>query len=1146
MSPRGPNSNFLILNFPRPLRRFLKYTSITILSLLVIIVLLFSIALWYLTPERLTPLVNRYASQYLTADVRTSRVELTFWSTFPRLNVNVDSLTIRSRVFDDIPEARRATIPLGADSLLRLTAFSGGVNVMRLISGEIELYDVSLTDPAVRLYVLNESVANYNIVPPSPSTDSTQSPLPPIALNRFALHGQMPVRYQSVPDSIDATLTISETSLEGIDAPAYTLAFAGASLPSSLGSLSIPPVPFGLNGKVRWDQKNPSELALTDFRLSILDLIASFNTLLDLADTLTIRSLDIALPDVHPAAYLPLIPKQFLPSLPPIDTDLALSLEAALTKPYAPAVDSIPSLSATLRVEASRFFMQQMRLSKIDALIHAAIDGNSLNRSTINVDRLNVVGHAMHFNLSASVVNPISDPLVDGRFTGQLNLSRLPAELTSRFPFTVAGIIHGDSRFHFALSQLTPRLLHRARLDGNLSLADFRLDMTDHSMAAYIHRADLALGTHSKIPVATHVVDSMFTASLTIDTASLSAPGIAMAGRSLRLAIGSKNVAATTDTAQINPLGGSLSAQLITLNADSSNLHVRLSDALLTGALHRYNSQARAPQLDLRVQAEKIRYRTPSLRASLTDGLATLTLHPRARRPMSAAMKQRFDSIQAIHPTLSTDSIMALARRAGHKAQPSLTDGRENIDFALDQSISSWLRLWQATGQFTASRASVYTPYYPARSRASHINLAFSTDSVIITDTHLTSGRSDFTINGAVRNISRALTSRRHTPIRLDLDISSDTIDVNDLTATLLRGAAYSESLAASRPISPQALLRQADDDADADDDSFLDITLQGEAAGALLIPSNVTANIRLASRRILYGDLWLRRFEGILSIYDGALSLDRLRAHTDIGSLELTALYSAPTRRDISFAAGMNLKRLNLRRLIAQMPQIDTILPMLREIDGIVNAELALTTRLDSMMNLQLPTVDLALHIAGDSLVLLDSETFRTVAKWMMFKHKDRNMIDHMDVELTVRDGYLDLYPVIFDMDRYRLGVVGSNDMDLNLDYHVSVIRSPIPFRFGINIKGTPSKMKIRLGRARVNDATVASHRNITDSVRVNLLSQMSRLFRSGIRTAGTAGLRSQSRPSPRSTNAPPDTPDDTLTPADSAILIRQGLLPP
>lgn len=162
----------------RPLwRRILKWTSITIGSVLLLLILAFCVLLFYLTPERLTPLVNRYASEYLNADFHASRVELTFWSTFPRLNVQIDNVDLVSRSLRVLPERERATLPADADLLLRLRRFSGGVNMLSLLTGNIDLYDVEFTDPSINMFVYNDSINNFDILPPS-DEDEEPSPIP--------------------------------------------------------------------------------------------------------------------------------------------------------------------------------------------------------------------------------------------------------------------------------------------------------------------------------------------------------------------------------------------------------------------------------------------------------------------------------------------------------------------------------------------------------------------------------------------------------------------------------------------------------------------------------------------------------------------------------------------------------------------------------------------------------------------------------------------------------------------------------------------------------------------------------------------------------------------------------------------------------
>jgi hypothetical protein len=163
-----------------------------------------------------------------------------------------------------------------------------------------------------------------------------------------------------------------------------------------------------------------------------------------------------------------------------------------------------------------------------------------------------------------------------------------------------------------------------------------------------------------------------------------------------------------------------------------------------------------------------------------------------------------------------------------------------------------------------------------------------------------------------------------------------------------------------------------------------------------------------------------------------------------------------------------------------------------------------------------------------------------------------------------------------MFDIDRYRLGVMGSNDLAMNLNYHVSILKSPIPFKFGINIKGTPEKMKIRLGRAKVKENMIGERQVLADNTRVNLVEQINKAFRQGLskaklgklnfsgthsasstaasgstasgastsgQTSGTSGVTSGVNATPLQF-IPGSADDDRLTYTDTLRMISAGLL--
>ena len=153
-------------------------------------------------------------------------------------------------------------------------------------------------------------------------------------------------------------------------------------------------------------------------------------------------------------------------------------------------------------------------------------------------------------------------------------------------------------------------------------------------------------------------------------------------------------------------------------------------------------------------------------------------------------------------------------------------------------------------------------------------------------------------------------------------------------------------------------------------------------------------------------------------------------------------------------------------------------------------------------------------MKLHGKDLVFMDAETFKKIARMLLFKNKERNVIDEMTVEMLVENSQMELFPFMFDVDRYRLGVLGHNDLDLNFRYHISVLKSPIPFKFGINIYGNPDKMHFRFGGAKYKDNMAREKIQIVDTVRINLRKQINSAFHRGAKAALKSELNIKNRP--------------------------------
>ncbi len=1133
----------------RPLwKRMLKWGIWSVVSILSLLLLTLTAIVFILTPERLTPLVERYATDYIDGELNVSRVELTFWSSFPNLKVEVDSLEITSHSLRSIPDSVRAKLPSDADSLLRIRHFNGNINIPRLLIGEIALYDIDIDRPEINLVSATADISNFNIIPTETETgedkDST-TVIPPISISRFTINDGAAMRYFSLPDTTDITISLNTANLIADEnVPKYTLNIGGMSDARLLG-LTIRQLAFGIGGSISWNPDKPTEIGLERFKAGIGKLITETSATLNFKDNgLTAESLKLKLEKVNISDIISIIPPELQGELSRLDTDATIEADAELTRPFTPGAtrgDTIPSIKFGMTIDGSSLKYEGLDLSRLKISLAGDIDGHNLDESTLNLKKFKATGRSIDIELDGNADNIISDPHVKGNFKGELNIANLPRTLLSRLPMHVNGRLTADAGFNLHLSDLTPKTFHRLLLSGEANLHDFKMEMRDGSANAYLRHGVFNLGTNNSFVTDSHRADSLLTASLKIDTVAFTTPEMKITGSRLLAGVGCSNRTSSSDTTAINPIGGTIKAGRITYINDIDTLRMGLRDLVCRASLTRYNGGKRAPLLTLDIDSRNIRVADGFNFASLHNGNVSLRMHPR-QITLPPRLKAKVDSLRALYPRIANDSLHRLAFKElrGNRRRPDVTPDsttRELIDMSVDGPTRRLLMRWDVRGHVKAKTARLLTPYFPLRNRMTDLDLSFNTDSVTLRDTKLQMGGSDFTVNGSITNIRRAVTSRRGSPIKITFDMQSDKIDVNELANAAFAGQAFAEKIARgeARVI-------------DSENDEIVQASINAGAsqeAGALLVPSNVDAEFTVHADRVLYSDIDFHDFNGDVLVYDGAINLHQLKADTDIGSVDLTGLYSAPSADDMNFALDMRLKDFYVERFLRMMPQLDSIMPLLNDVKGIINADIAATSAIDRNMNLVIPSLSAAIKLTGDSLVLLDAETFRTVGKWLLFKDKRHNMIDHMEVSLIVEDSYLELFPFMFDIDRYKLGVMGGNDLAMNYKYHVSVLKSPIPFKFGINLSGNADKMKVRLGGAKFKENMVGERIAIVDTTRINLVRDINTAFRRGVKRGGLGKLDLKSAQQELSADFNGKEESDTISHSDSLLFIKEGLLP-
>ena len=94
--------------------------------------------------------------------------------------------------------------------------------------------------------------------------------------------------------------------------------------------------------------------------------------------------------------------------------------------------------------------------------------------------------------------------------------------------------------------------------------------------------------------------------------------------------------------------------------------------------------------------------------------------------------------------------------------------------------------------------------------------------------------------------------------------------------------------------------------------------------------------------------------------------------------------------------------------------------------------------------------------------------------------------MIDSISVDLAIKDNKIEVFPFLVEMDRYKVAVGGTHNLDMTFNYHLSVLKSPVPFKLGIDITGNLDDFKYKITKCKYKQAELDSTRkNIRKDIR-------------------------------------------------------------
>ena len=1139
----GDSETFFTIFVSMKALRVIRNIVLVLLGLVLLLLVALQVIL---RPKVLTPIVNRFAEQYVEGgELRFSRVRASVIKDFPFLNFTLDSCAIvyphgRYVWYDStyvetgrfpLLQAGRAPVMDTLASFEKLEASLNLVNYLKKTSYDIRR--VELHRPRIFAHQYDSTAANWNILRLSDPNDTTASaPLPPIRLHKVRLTGRPYIVYTNQQDTLMGMIRMKQLQLDGKvdtyhlpDARLRLMAdslFVNGRLPKdtvalgldrleaegkdrsvslaadakaflSLHSSGRMRVPVHLEADAAFPERPDGALEAQVDRLALkvatIDLKGKGNAVFH-PDSTEIKA-DATI-EKCPLGDLLKEYKVNFPALGKIKTDAVLDMDAHCDGILAKG--RLPKIQARLQVPDAYVDYEGVGRR---GQVSLDFDANTDEELKLDLDLhrvlLDIVGARIDLKGTAADVTG-EDPFfaIDGKIRARVD-SLTRAFLADK-GITGTGSITASLNGQARMSQLNLAKIGNADIKGTAVIRDLSVDDTKDKLKAWIRKADLTLETKGN-----RIDDNMrrgarvLALNALLDTLDATYKGGTYV-RGKDIDIQAQNSAAILRGGkELTPLMGVLKAANLSMR-DEEGTAIGLRDNMETFRVTPSTKDFRSPKLNLTSQSTGVRVRTGANGVLLRNFKFDITANKHLLAQSTTNRLNRFlDSLQRVWPGVPRDSLMAKYRQSHpRRTFPAWmqSDFRSrDIHVNLSDAVRQYYRNWDFSGNVSLERARLLVPAFPLQTQVLDLRGAVTNDQVDLKNITVQAGESNLSAQGTLGNLRRSLLMRG--TMELDATVTSDHLDANEL----MRAYAYYSDY------DPKPSMERASDEAI--ERAIETVELPDSASSRLLVvPGNLNARVSVEASDIRYDSLEVSWAAADLEMKQRTLQITNALAATNMGEIHFEGFYATRSKRDIKTGFDLNLVDVTAEKVITLFPAVDTLVPMLRSFAGDLNCELAATAEMDTLMRLVLPSIDGVLRISGKDLSIDgDTPEFKRIAKMLVFRNKNGAYVNEMGVTGMVRDNVMEVFPFVMGVDRYTLALSGLQHLDESFSYHLSAIKSPLLVKFGINIWGDDfDHIKYGLGRAKYRRIPVPDFSRQLDTVQNSLLASIHNVFELGV----------------------------------------------
>ena len=364
-------------------------------------------------------------------------------------------------------------------------------------------------------------------------------------------------------------------------------------------------------------------------------------------------------------------------------------------------------------------------------------------------------------------------------------------------------------------------------------------------------------------------------------------------------------------------------------------------------------------------------------------------------------------------------------------------------------------------GKLEAKNVVIKSDMFPETFQISKGTFKFFKDKMRFEDFNATYGKSDIVLNGYIHNVLRYLFNRKYLrqsneKLKADIELSSNHINANeffDMIAKYTDQKAEEEALQKTDSTSVNTAVKTNNG---AKNKNYV-----------IRIPSTADLKITAKVNNLQFDTYKINEFNGILTVNDRKVQVNQAAFNMAGTKIEMTGDYKAQHRLLAKYNANFKASNFDIQRAYAEIPIFAELVSMAKDAYGLVSVDYQLGGSIDQNMNIDFKSID------GEGTLTLEDIKFKNfkllnhVAKKADAADLEKASFNKIAIHSVIKNNVMTITPTTMKMAGFRGKLEGQVTMDGKINVGFRLGLPPMGLiNIPMKITGTADDFEISTGK--------------------------------------------------------------------------------